>query len=48
MLELEHGTENLSMSLYTYMDDEDAFWAPLAWRGYVGQAREERCEENSK
>ena len=25
MLELEHGTENLWMSLYTYMDDEDAF-----------------------
>lgn len=48
MLELELGTENLRMSLYTYMDDEDAFWVPLAMRGYVGQEREEQCEENSK
>lgn len=32
MLEPEHSTENLWMSLYTYMDDEDAFWVPLAWQ----------------
>lgn len=39
MLELEHGTENLWMSLYTYMDDEDAFWVPWAWRRYVGSGK---------
>lgn len=27
MLELEHATENLRMSLYTYMDDKDVFSA---------------------
>lgn len=48
MLELGHGTENLWRSLYTYMDDEDAFGVLLAWQGYVGQEREERCGENSK
>ncbi|KAK1904882.1 Acyl-lipid (8-3)-desaturase B, partial [Dissostichus eleginoides] len=41
---LEHGTENPWVSLYTYMDDEDAFGVPLAWRGCVGQEKEERYE----
>lgn len=40
--------KNLWMSLYTYMDDEDAFGVPRAWRRCIGQEREERCEENSK
>lgn len=48
ILELEHGRENLWMSLYTYMDDKDAVWVPLAWWRYIGQEREEQCKENSK
>lgn len=48
MLEREHGTENLRMSPYTYMDDKDAFWVMLACWGHVGQKEEEQCEGNSE